>query len=251
MKLLHFDIETRPATVRVWSIYKPHIDVDQILEPTSVLCFAALWDGDSPDKVIFAKSQRVDSHEFRQMIRLIHKLLTEADAVCHFNGDSFDLPMLNQEFTRMGLPPVPKIHSIDLKKVVWANYRLVSSRLKFVAPYFGIGQKVEHEGWPLWNKCLAGDQDAWRRMQEYNIGDVVLLPDLYKVLRPWIKPHPNMALFGAPKRSCPTCGSVKLDSRGLRRTHAHVYRRLQCRDCGAWSRERARDKSVATPELCQ
>jgi hypothetical protein len=32
-------------------------------------------------------------------------------------------------------------------------------------------------------------------MEAYNIHDVRILEETYLMLRPWIKPHPNMALF--------------------------------------------------------
>lgn len=254
MKLLHFDIETRPAKVYVWSIWKPHIDVDQIIEPTSVLCFAALWHGDSADKVIYRRAQRVDSADFREMVRTIHKLLSEADAVCTFNGDSFDLPMLNQEFARLGFGPVPPIPSIDLKTAFSENFRLVSNRLKFGAPYF-LGRnrkKVEHEGWPLWIKCLEGDSEAWARMREYNIGDVTLMPDLYEVLRPFIKRHPNMGLYVnglSGVKYCTKCGSGNVEQRGWRKTQAYTYPRFYCRSCKGWSIGRKCQKGAYVPEL--
>lgn len=240
LKLLHLDIETRPAKVYVWSTWKPHIDVDQILEPTSVLCFGAMWDHDETRTVIYKKAQKVDSLEFRDMIKTIHKLLCEADAVCHFNGIAFDMPMLNQEFARLKLGPTPPIPQIDLKRALNDNFRLVSNRLKFAGPYFGVGAKVEHEGWPLWIKCLEGNQDAWARMKAYNIGDVVLMPDLYKVLLPWLKQHPNLNLYADDdgKKRCTHCASERVEQRGWRKTSVSTYPRYYCKDCQHWSRGR-------------
>lgn len=251
MKLLHLDIETRPALVRVWSAWKPHIDVDQIVEPTSVLCFTAMWH-DDPDNLIFAKAQKVDSHEFREMIRAIHFLLHEADAVCHFNGDSFDLPMLHQEFVRMGLHAPPKIPSIDLRKVCKEKFRPTSGRLAFIGPYFKIGKKVEHEGWPLWNKCLdpqnPGHVDAWHRMEEYNKQDVVLLRKLYVTLRSWLPHSFNAALYepnAQGKVLCRVCASPNMKKDGLRKTAAFAYQRWQCRNCGAYSQSRKREANLS------
>ena len=42
------------------------------------------------------------------MIKGIHKLLDECDAVIHYNGSKFDIPTLNKEFLLHGLhPPAP------------------------------------------------------------------------------------------------------------------------------------------------
>jgi hypothetical protein len=59
---------------------------------------------------------------------------------------------------------------------------------------------------------------------------------LYIKLRPWIKGHPNPALFTADKEMCPTCGSHDYQHRGYARTGAYIYKRYQCKGCGKWFR---------------
>lgn len=103
MNLLFLDIETSPAEVLVWDLFKPHIGPDQVIRPTSVLCFAARWYG--KPGTIFRRSLRQRGAEFNDMIRAAHQLLSEADAVCHYNGLFFDIPRLNAEFLRLGLKP--------------------------------------------------------------------------------------------------------------------------------------------------
>ena len=92
----------------------------------------------------------------------------------------------------------------------------------------------EHEGHELWVKCMNGDKDAWKRMEDYNIQDVVLLEQLYNKLLPWIKNHPNQNLFNESV-VCPTCGSNHLQKRGTAISTAGVYQRYQCKSCGSWS----------------
>lgn len=244
-KLLHIDIETRPAQVLTWTLRKPIIGVEQIVEPTSLLCFSASWEGE--DGVMFYKSQRASGGEYNRMVHAAHKLLDEADAVCHFNGTTFDVPRLNQEFLRLGLPPPKPFQQIDLKKVVMSQFDMISSRLAFVGPYLEIGKKIEHEGWPLWVKCLNGDVDAWQRMEEYNIGDVVLLKDLYHKILPWIPDHPNLNVYAADGlERCTNCGSTNVQHRGTRKASVYEYPRLQCNVCGKWSSGRA---SVKRPKV--
>ncbi len=176
MKLLMIDIETTPALVHVWSLFNQNISVDQVVKPTSVLCFAAKWYGD--DKVMFHAAVHQDGPAFKAMIKAAHKLLSEADAVCHFNGTTFDIPRLNTEFLKLGMAPPPPIPQIDLKKVVMTKFAMTSSKLAFVGPFLQIGAKVSHEGWPLWTGCMDGDTASWRKMEEYNRQDVVLLEKL-------------------------------------------------------------------------
>lgn len=245
MKLLFLDVETTPAVVYTWALRKQDISVDQIITPTSLLCFSATWLDDKDGETVFYRSVKQSGKDFDAMVRAAHKMLSEADAVCHFNGMSFDIPRLNQEFLRLGMAPPPAIPQIDLKKVVMSKFSMVSSRLMFVGPYLKIGEKVKHEGWKLWIDCLAGDQEAWESMEKYNKQDVVLLKKLYRKLLPWIDNHPNMNLYkNGEKPVCPNCGGLKLVSNGLRRALTYTYRRLQCLGCGHWSRERTSTKSI-------
>ena len=81
---------------------------------------------------------------------------------------------------------------------------------------------------------MNGDKDAWKRMQDYNVQDVVLLEQLYNKLLPWIKNHPNQNLFSGDV-VCPTCGSNHLQKRGTAVSTTGTYQRCQCRSCGSWS----------------
>lgn len=77
--------------------------------------------------------------------------------------------------------------------------------------------------------------------------DVVLLDALYHQLRPYMATHPNMANLGGG--TCPRCGGMRLQSRGTAKTATGTYKRYQCQDCGAWSRERLQDKDSERPRL--
>lgn len=250
MKILMIDIETSPAVTYVWDIFKPVIGVEQIITPTSLLCFSYAWfENGKMGKVQFVDAGgKLEGQAFVSMVRKAHELLSEADAVCHFNGESFDVPRLNAEFLRLRLPPPPPAHQIDLKKTWFKKFATVSSRLAFIGPYLKIGEKVKHEGWPLWIGCLSGDAACWRKMREYNIEDTVLLGKLYETLLAWIDNHPNMNLYdtGAQaddgKPCCTNCASTKLKSNGFRRAQTYTYRRIQCLTCGHWMRERLSTK---------
>ena len=90
---------------------------------------------------------------------------------------------------------------------------------------------------------MDGDKQAWREMKEYNIQDVILLEELYMVLRPWIKNHPNLNLW-SPKQTehaCPNCGSEDVQKRGYSYTKVAKYQRYQCTACGTWSKSNTND----------
>ena len=103
MKLLMLDIETSPNTAHIWGLRDQYISPDHLLESSYVLCWAAKWYGSK--EVMFSSVQDTKP---KFMLRKIHDLISEADAVCHYNGTRFDIPVLNKEFLLHHLaPPAP------------------------------------------------------------------------------------------------------------------------------------------------
>lgn len=246
MKLLLLDIETAPHRVYAWGLYDQDIAISQIVEPGYTLCYAAKWIGEK--KMMFDSVQKSSA---LQMVKGIHALLSEADAVIHFNGEKFDIPTLNKEFITHGLTPPRPYKQIDLIRTCRKRFRFASNKLDYVAQALGEGAKVQHKGMELWRACMepkhADYKSAWRTMEAYNRGDVLLTERLYLRLLPWIEHHPNHALYNnrAGVR-CPSCDSANLQMRGFRRTKTARYRQFSCNDCGSWSRDKSMDKETDT-----
>ena len=121
-----------------------------------------------------------------------------------------------------------------------SQMKFPSNKLDYVAKTLGVGQKVKHEGFQLWLDCMAGDENAWRKMIRYQKQDVNLLVDLFDRMKPWITTLPNVALFDGEGTGCPACGSSEVQRRGVSRTSAGAYQRYQCQKCGKWSRDSKR-----------
>ena len=224
------DIETAPNTAYVWGLFKENIPLARLVETGYVLCWSAKWLG-SDD----IKFDSVHNNVPEEMLKGIHSLLNEADAVIHYNGKRFDIPLLNREFVQYGLPPPAPYKQIDLLTVARNTFKFASNKLDHVAEFLGLGKKVQHEGFELWIKCMAGNPEAWKKMEEYNKGDVTLLEKVYGKLKPWIKNHPNHSLH-AEALVCPNCGGNHYQSRGSYYTHNCKYSRYQCMGCGKWFR---------------
>jgi predicted PolB exonuclease-like 3'-5' exonuclease len=171
----------------------------------------------------------------QKMLDSVHKLLDEADAIVHYNGSRFDIPILHKEFLLSGMPPPAPSKQIDLLQVARRQFRFVSNKLDYVSQALGLGSKTEHEGHALWVKCMNDDRKAWKVMEEYNKNDVVLLEKVYDKFKAWIKNHPNHNAYSA-NACCPNCGSNKLQKRGTAITTTRHYQRFQCQQCGTWSR---------------
>ena len=213
-----------------WGLWQQNITPAAVVESTQILCWAASWIGQK--KVMF-RSVHHDSKDI--MIQEMHRLLDEADAVVHYNGQKFDIPHINKEFVRLEMGPPSPYQQIDLLKVVRKNFNFPSNKLALISVELGLEGKIENEGFPLWTKCLAGDKDAWARMKAYNIQDTEMLEPLYFKLRPWAAGLPS---FGAMTGGdvCPACGSQELQSRGFQFTKTGKYQRYCCKECGKWSR---------------
>jgi rubredoxin len=230
------DIETAPHLAAIWGLYDQNVATNQIIKPGYTLCWAAKWYGEK--QVMF--SSILDGP--RAMVRGVHKLLSECDAVCHYNGTKFDIPTLNKEFLLLGLTPPAPYKQIDLLKTARRQFRLASNKLDYVASQLGLGSKVKHKGFDLWLECMAKKPEAWRTMRKYNKQDVALLESVYERLLPWIKGHPNVSAYvGA--RCCPSCGSEKSQARGWGIAQSKRYKRLQCTACGTWYRQQRAEKA--------
>lgn len=223
-RILLLDIETAPATAYVWKLFDENISLDQLISPSRILCWAAKW--------FRGPMHTADERGNRKgMLKALHVLLSEADAVVTYNGDRFDIPKVNGEFLLAGLSPVQPTPSIDLYRTT-KQLGYQSNKLMFVSKHLGIGQKVETHGFKLWRDVVEGDAKAWDKMIRYNRQDVVLLERLYKKVLPYIKTHPSLYVGHGV---CPACGHKKLHRRGARQTRVFEIDRLHCPSCNSWS----------------
>ena len=229
IKLLLLDIESSPNSAYVWGLYDQNISINQMIDSSRVLCYAAKWVGN--DTIFF---DSIHKSSRKKMLKGIHALLDMADAVISYNGRKFDLPVLHKEFLLCGLNPTSPYKHIDLLSTVRRQFKFTSNKLDYICQQLGLGKKEAHEGFELWLKCMNKDAEAWKTMEKYNVQDVALLEKLYHKLLPWIQSHPNQNVF-SDEHVCPTCASPKIQKRGTAISTTGVYQRYQCRACGTWS----------------
>lgn len=215
--------------------------MNQIIKPGYILSYSAKWYGG--DEVMFNSIKRSNT---RTMLKAVHDLLTEADAVVHYNGKKFDIPTLNREFLLYDMLPPAGYKQIDLLPIVRRQFKFPHNKLDYVAQALGCGGKVKHAGFEMWLGCMAGDEESWAKLQEYNIEDVLITERVYVKLLPWIPNHPNVGLYNNLADVCPNCGGKHLQRRGYSFTSVGKYQRYQCNDCGSWSRGK---KTVANKDI--
>lgn len=230
MRILLLDIETAPSLAYVWGLWQQNVAINQIEENGYVLCWSAKWLGE--DKVFYGSVQKSTE---KTMLGRIHTLVSQADALVHYNGNKFDIPTLNREWLKNGFKPPAPAKQIDLYQICKRHFRFASNKLDYVSQYLGVGQKVRHKGHELWTGCMRGDKASWKEMETYNKQDTVLLEGLYGRLLPWIHNHPSHSALNE-EGCCPKCGSDRLQKRGVVITTVHKYHRYQCMSCGGWTR---------------
>jgi uncharacterized protein YprB with RNaseH-like and TPR domain len=236
-RILFLDIETRPIVAEVWSLRDiSHIGLNQVREFGGTICVGAKWGGKKKVE-LFSDWE----HGHRGMLQAIHGLMSEADAVCGYNSDRFDIKKLKGEFVKNAFPPPKPITSIDVFKVVRREFSFDSHKLDHVADLLGVGRKVQHEGHGLWMKVGRGDEKAQRMMERYCKQDVRLLERVYDKLLPWMTTHPKLRI---DRGTCHKCGSPNLTSQGWKPAVQSRVQSLKCSDCGGWQQGR-REKIAA------
>jgi hypothetical protein len=165
----------------------------------------------------------------------LHRLISQSSVAIGHNVDRFDDRRANTDFIKHNLPPPPPHKTIDTLKVAKKYFDFNSNKLDSLGEFLGVGRKVKHSGFEMWERCLEGDQDAWDSMKRYNAQDVALLERVYLKLRPWMQGHPDL---NAPDGhiGCPACRGTSLQRRGWSIASHGRSPRFQCRDCGKWSK---------------
>lgn len=242
-KILIFDIETSPLMAYIWQtqVWKASVSHDKIMSEWFMITWSAKWLFD--DKVMSAAltPKEVKHEDDSRIIKELWNLLDEADIVIAHNGSKFDVPNMNARFIVHNMKPTSPYQTIDTVMVARKQFGFTHNNLDALARIFGFDPKLKTD-FDLWKKCLEGDQGSLTKMREYNEQDVLLLEEVYLKLRPWIKSHPNVAIYLEQDHPvCPNCGGEDLKPKGYYYTPSGRYKTHQCQDCGGVARERTTD----------
>lgn len=240
-KILLFDNETAPA--KGYFFGKTYeTSIIEVERPEFLFSIAWKWLGEKKIHCLSLpdfKGYKKDPYNDFKLIKAFAEVAKEADILVAHNGDNFDITVLNTRLAVHGLTPLPPNKTVDTLKVLRSKFHLHSNKLDDACAFFGIGRKLPNTGKNLWLGCYFQNPQSWIKMVRYNKHDVLLLEQLYLVLRPYITRHPNLNLLAGSLKNCPVCGNGRLQSRGTTITRTAKYRRYQCQDCGAWSQGEA------------
>ena len=186
------------------------------------------------------KDFKPGSQDDKKVMKVLWKLLDDADIVVAHNGKKFDRKKVNTRFMMHGMPPPSPYKMVDTLLIARAHFAFTSNKLNDLAVFLKLGKKVATGGFELWKACLRGEMRAWHKMIRYCRKDVTLLQKVYLKLRAWDNKHPNVGLFvDSIDPLCPKCGS-KVRKEGFAYTNISKFQRYQCKNklCNGWSRGR-------------
>lgn len=239
-KILIFDLETAPMAAYVWGRWNQNINLEATISEWFMLCWSAKWL--YSNEVISRRltSEEAINEDDSRIVKDLWKLINEADIIVAHNAKQADVKWMNTRFIMNGLAPPKPYHIIDTLEVAKKNFGFSSNKLDALAGYFGIEHKLD-TNFELWKKSRNGDEEALKYMELYNNVDVEILQQVYIVLRPWIKNHPNCGnLISSNEPTCSSCASKNLEVIPDKYYYTSIgkYELYRCKDCGSISRGR-------------
>lgn len=238
--ILYLDIENAPKLVYVWEFFKVNVSPKQVLEHGHIMSFSAIWNDDPADKIIYQENREDDDAGITSS--LIY-LLDQADVVIGQNINKFDLTHINgRAVVNKLLPPSP-YKTVDTYQVARKELNMGSNSLEYLCNILDVPvKKKDHAKFPgfeLWRQCLLGNNEAWDEMMEYNIDDTLAVREVYKRLRPYVRNHPNLAVYEESSDVvCSRCGSKHLVPYQHYYTNVGKYEQYRCGNCGSWCKSR-------------
>ena len=232
-----FDVENAPSLGYFWG-KKWETNIVGVKNPWYMLSFAYKWLGEKKTHVKALCDYPLYDANLENdfwLIKDLHALFDEADILIAHNGNRFDIKKVNARFLRYNMAPPKPYKTIDTLLVARTHFLLESNRLDDLAKYLGFGGKLQHTGFDLWQRVMAGDPKAWNLMKRYNKRDVELLEQIYLKLRAYMPRHPNLGIYDDRERHCPTCNEYSLIKKGFKVAISRKYQQFQCRNCGHWS----------------
>lgn len=244
-KVLLLDTETAPLIVASWGIRKQHLNIEQVISDSHLICWAGKW---LLEPEVFGDCLTSEEAIAKNDLRICQSLwdiMDQADIIIAHNGRGFDIPVINGRFfvNKFKSPPSP-YEVIDTLDSSRKAMRLSSHKLDFINRIAGLTVKIKTD-FDLWLDCMKGVPEKLLEMYTYCKNDTSILEETYMEMRQWIKAHPNMAFYvESDNLICPTCGCTEVEERGTYRTVVNEYIAYRCPQCGSYGRSRKSSTTV-------
>lgn len=247
-KILTADIETLPITTYNWTLFDEPRALDRLVKDWAVYMAAAKWMHEK--KVMIRDTEKAfDPYDDKEVVRWLCELLDEADIVVGQNVQKFDLRKIRARAIMHGLKPFREPQVVDTLLMGREVAQFTSHKLEYLSDKLTKTKKSKHKAFPgfeMWLAIIDKNPRAYKESRDYNRDDVLSTEELYKVLRPWARRHPNVAqYYDDEKCRCPRCGSDKVLAGGHIHRGVSTYIEMTCLDCGGHSRTRFTKNSKA------
>lgn len=204
-------------------------DLVHIIKHAELLCFAYKELGSKTTHVFSLRT-----HTKQELLQELWNMADRAGVLIAHNGKSFDVRMMNTFFIANGFPPPSPYKLIDTKLVAKRYFRFPSNSLNELAYFFGLDPKLDAPK-SLWLQIRSTEEDtrlkAYKKMEPYNKRDVVLLEEVYVIMRPWIENHPDQKLY-KPGEGCWRCHMENTQKRGKKPRVLGWVQEYCCKNCG-------------------
>jgi hypothetical protein len=231
-KVLLVDIETAPIEGFVWGLWENNLSLNQIKTDWNMLSWAAKW-LDKP-KVMYDDASKTPRND-KRISKSLAALIKEADIVITHNGISFDRKKWNARFIKHRMKPPKDFKHIDTLRIAKKHFAFTSNKLEYLAEFLNAKfKKLQHKEFPgfeLWTECLKKNKRAWAEMKKYNIHDVLVLEQVYKMLIPW-EPAIDFSIYEDDCKLLCSCGSKSFKKDGHQYTTTTKRQRYECLRCG-------------------
>lgn len=206
-----------------------------------VLTFGSKFVGEGKVEVLnildyLDKSDDLIKAEKRILKDISIRMLSADVWLGHFST-YYDLPFLNTRLLYHNLPILPPNYSqLDTWKIAKNRLKLRNNRLITIQEFLKLKDEKNAILPEQWIRAIGRHRPSMDYIVEHNRRDVLVLEEAYLRLRPLVLDHPNKGLIDG-HGGCGVCGSIKLQRRGFHVTRTRKFQRLQCQECGAWSKE--------------
>jgi transposase-like protein len=229
------DIESLPAIVYTWGLFDQNIGINQIITDSCMLSWAGKILNSSEIYSDIMTPKETKTRDTKRITLSAFEFMKKCQIIIGHNFKNFDSKIINVCLLEHAKPL--KYQIIDSLEIARNNFRFSSNKLAFINKKLGIREKIDNEGFPLWQACSNGDKTALDTMLNYNIGDIHSTEDLYYRLRSFMGNHPNLAKYNTIEtEQCPVCLSEDLVEEGV--YYTNQYESLRCNNCGALSRRK-------------
>jgi hypothetical protein len=207
-----YDLENAPTRAAVWGMWKQNVNQEAISEEWYMLSWSGKYLFDTEVLSDVLTPEEAKAGDDKRIMLSLWEHINNADILIGHNLNAFDVLKMNTRFVINDIMPPSPYQTIDTLLAARKNFSFTSNKLDYLCKQFGVARKADNGGMKRWMGCMDGNPQDLIDMEKYNKQDIVATEELYFALRPYIKNHPNLALYmNSTTDACYRCGSQDIE----------------------------------------